>query len=70
MAEIEMGLFQHGCLSYRTDCIGTLRRRINILEMERHRARRPISWQITCQEACSKLAHLYPKIKHVKNNLV
>jgi hypothetical protein len=69
MAEIEIGIFQRGCLSRRTACVGTLRRRINALEMERNRARRIISWQFTCQDARSKLAHLYPEVKHVKNNL-
>ena len=66
MAEIEIGIFQRGCLSRRVDCLGTLRRRINALEMERNRAHRTISWQFTCQDARSKLAHLYPEIKQVK----
>lgn len=69
MAEIEISIFQRGCLSRRTDCLGTLRRRINALEMQRNRTRRTISWQFTCQDARSKLAHLYPEVKHVKNNL-
>lgn len=69
MAEIEIGIFQRGCLSRRVDCVGTLRRRINALEMERNRARRTISWQFTCQDARSKLAHLYPDLKPVKTNL-
>ncbi len=36
MAEIEIGIFQRGCLSRRVDCMGTLRRRINALELERN----------------------------------
>jgi hypothetical protein len=69
MAEIEIGIFQRGCLSRRTGCVGTLRRRINALEMERNRVRRTITWQFTCQDARSKLAHMYPEIKQVKPNL-
>lgn len=69
MAEIEIGIFQRGCLSRRTDCLGTLRRRINALEIERNRARRTISWQFTCRDARVKLAHLYPDVKDVKNNV-
>lgn len=69
MAEIEIGIFQRGCLSRRTDCVGTLRRRINALEIERNRARRTISWQFTCRDARMKLAHLYPNVKLVKNNV-
>jgi hypothetical protein len=37
MAEIEIGIFQRGCLSRRVDCLGTLRRRINTLEVERNK---------------------------------
>ena len=69
MAEIEIGIFQRGCLSRRTDCVGTLRRRINTLEIERNRARRTLSWQFTCRDARLKLAHLYLDVKSVKNNL-
>jgi putative polyketide hydroxylase len=32
-------------------------------------ARRTISWQFTCQDTRPKLSHLYPEVKHVKNNL-
>ena len=69
MAEIEIGIFQRGCLSRRIDCVGTLRRRITALEIERNRERRTISWQFTCQDARFKLAHLYPEIKQAKANL-
>jgi hypothetical protein len=66
MAEIEISIFQRGCLSRRMDRLATLRRRINALELQRNRERRTISWQFTANDARSKLHHLYP---HVTNRL-
>lgn len=44
-ADIDIGRVQRGYLSRRVDGLGTVRRRLTTLEMERHRARRTISWQ-------------------------
>lgn len=63
MAEIEISIFQRGCLSRRMDCLATLRRRINTLELKRNRERCTISWQFTTSDARDKLRSLYPPIK-------
>jgi len=63
MAEIEISIFQRACLSRRMDCMGTLRRRINTLEMKRNTERRTISWQFTTSHARDTLRHLYPHFK-------
>ncbi|GHO58325.1 hypothetical protein KSB_68000 [Ktedonobacter robiniae] len=62
MAEIEISMFQRGCLSRRMDCLDTLRRRINTLELKRNRERRTISWQFTSRDAREKLHNVYPDI--------
>jgi DDE superfamily endonuclease len=64
MAEIEISIFQRGCLSRRIDCLGTLRRRINTLERTRNQERCSISWQFTTNEARLKLPHLYPDLQN------
>src|SRR5579859_4401808 len=51
MAEIEISIFERACPSRRMDCMGTLRRRINTLEMKRNTERRTISWQFTTSHA-------------------
>src|SRR5262252_616016 len=64
MAEIEISIFQRGCLSRRVDCLGTLRRRINTLERTRNQERCSISWQFTTNEARLKLPHPYPDLQN------
>jgi len=64
MAEIEISIFQRGCLSRRMDCLATLRRRINTLELKRNREHCTISWQFTTSDARVKLHHLYPDLKN------
>jgi hypothetical protein len=64
MAEIEISIFQRGCLSRRVDCLGTLRRRINTRERTRNQERCPISWQFTTNEARLKLPDLYPDLQN------
>ena len=63
MAEIEISVFQRGCLSRRVDSLGTLRRRINTLEIERNAQHCTISWRFTANDARDKLHDLYPAIK-------
>ncbi|GCE29191.1 hypothetical protein KDA_46750 [Dictyobacter alpinus] len=67
MAEIEISIFQRGCLSRRVDCLGTLRRRINTLELKRNAQHATISWRFTSHDAREKLHDLYPEIKNDLN---
>lgn len=60
MAEIEISVFERGCLSRPVGDLPTLRQRVGALEAERNAARRTIHWQFTSQQARLKLARLYP----------
>lgn len=60
MAEIEISVFERGCLSRPVPDRGILANRVAALEVERNRDHRCIHWQFTSQDARTKLAHLYP----------
>jgi DDE superfamily endonuclease len=60
MAEIEISVFERGCLSRPVGDVETLDRRVKTLEAERNAARCTIHWQFTSQKARSKLVDLYP----------
>lgn len=60
MAEIEMSVFERGCLSRPVADLLTLRQRVAALEGERNVAGCTIHWQFTSQQARTKLASLYP----------
>jgi hypothetical protein len=60
MAEIEISVFERGCLSRPVGDLSTLRQRVNALEEERNAARATIHWQFTSQQARVTLADLYP----------
>jgi DDE superfamily endonuclease len=60
MAEIEISVFERGCLSRPVGDLASLRRRVDVLERERNTARCTIHWQFTSQQARTKLAGLYP----------
>ena len=60
MAEIEIGIFQRGCLSRRVESLPALRQRIPALEAERNAQHRTIVWQFTCPDAREKPSHLDP----------
>jgi hypothetical protein len=60
MAEIEISVFERGCLSRPVGDLASLRRRVDVLERERNAARCTIHWQFTSQQARTKLADLYP----------
>jgi hypothetical protein len=62
-AEIEISIFQRGCVSP-NGRLATLRRRINTMELKRNRERCPISWQCTTNDARVKLHGLYPDLKN------
>lgn len=60
MAEIEISVFERGCLSRPVGDVATLERRVSALEAERNAARCTIHWQFTSQQARTKLTDLYP----------
>lgn len=60
MAEIEISVFERGCLARPVGDLPTLRRRVAALETERNAAQATIRWQFTSPDARVKLAQLYP----------
>jgi len=60
MAEIEISVFERGCLSRPVGDLSTLRQRVDALETERNAAQSTIRWQFTSQQARVTLAALYP----------
>lgn len=66
MAEIEISVFERGCLSRPVGDLPTLCHRVNALETERNAAHATMRWQFTSQQARVTLADLYPV---TKNNL-
>jgi hypothetical protein len=60
MAEIEISVFERGCLSRPVADCETLDRRVTTLEAERNAARCTIHWQFTSHKARTKLVDLYP----------
>jgi hypothetical protein len=63
MAEIEIGIFERGCLSRPLEGLVDLCQRARGWEAERNAARRTIHWQFTAPDARKKLARLYPDVK-------
>jgi hypothetical protein len=63
MAEIEIGIFERGCLGKRVANRDDLKRRIALLEAERKAAQATINWRFTADDARLKLARLYPKLE-------
>ncbi len=63
MAEIEIGIFERGCLGKRVPDIDELKRRVTALETERNAAQATIHWRFTADDARVKLARLYPKLE-------
>jgi hypothetical protein len=64
MAEIEISVFERGCLSRPVGDLSTLCHRVNALETERNAAHATIRWQFTSQQARVTLADLYPVTKN------
>jgi DDE superfamily endonuclease len=64
MAEIEISVFERGCLSRPVGDLSTLRHRVSALEAERNAARCTIRWQFTSHQARVTLADLYPVIQN------
>ena len=62
-AEIEIGIFERGCLGKRVASLDELKRRVATLESERNDAHATIHWRFTTGDARLKLARLYPKLE-------
>lgn len=62
MAEIEISIFERGCLSRRVSSLAHLGERITALEAERNARQCQIHWRFTSLQARQKLLRLYPKI--------
>jgi hypothetical protein len=69
-AEIEIGIFERGCLRRRVPSLEVLRRRVTALETERNTAHATIDWRFTTGDARIRLARLYPKLEpvHIVSN--
>jgi DDE superfamily endonuclease len=65
MAEIEIGIFERGCLRRRVPSLEVLRRRVTALGTERNTAHATIDWRFTTGDARIRLARLYPKLESV-----
>ena len=63
MAEIEIGIFERGCLSKRVANVDQLRHRLEALETERNAAHATIDWRFTTGDARVRLTHLYPNLE-------
>ena len=63
MAEIEIGVFERGCLRRRVPDLSTLQQRVAALEAERNQAKATVQWRFTTVDARQKLARLYPKLE-------
>lgn len=61
-AEIEISIFERGCLSRPVGDILTLEQRVKVLEAERNARRATIDWQFTSRQARVKLKKLYPVV--------
>lgn len=62
-AEIEISIFERGCLSRPLEGLVELRQRAAGWEAERNAQRRTIHWQFTTPDARKKLARLYSTVK-------
>ena len=63
MAEIEIGIFERGCLRRRVPSLDVLRQRVTALEAERNSAQATINWRFTTGDARVRLARLYPTLE-------
>jgi hypothetical protein len=61
-AEIEIRVFERGCLSRPVPDTATLQQRVHALEAERNECHATIHWQFTARDARVKLQPLYPAV--------
>jgi hypothetical protein len=59
-AEIEISIFERGCLSRSVGDVTTLQQRVRAFEAERNERHATIDWQFTNRQARVKLKNLYP----------
>jgi hypothetical protein len=59
-AEIEISIFQRGCLSRPVADVRAIEQRVSALEAERNARRATIGWQFTARQARVKLKKLCP----------
>ena len=69
MAEIEIGIFERGCLGKRLASVDALTQRVAALEAERNTAHATVNWRFTAADARIKLARLYPKLAAAQSNI-
>ena len=62
MAEIEIGIFERGCLRRRVPSVEALIQRVAALEAERNATQSTIRWRFTTGDARLRLERLYPKL--------
>jgi hypothetical protein len=63
MAEIEISIFERGCLSKRVKSFDRLWQHIVTLAAERNTRRAQIHWRFTCADARAQMQDLYPSPK-------
>jgi len=63
MAEIEIGIFERGCLRRRVPSLAVLHQRVAALETERNTAQATIDWRFTTGDARLRLSRLYPTLE-------
>lgn len=61
IAEIELNVMTHQCLSRRIGDINTLRKELSAWEVERNAVAAKVNWQFKTTDARIKLKSLYPK---------
>jgi len=70
MAEIEIGIFERGCLRRRVSSVEVLVQRVTALETERNAAQATIHWRFTTGDARIRLERLYPKLNKPEPEVV
>ena len=62
IAEIELNVMTHQCLSRRIESIELLRKELSTWESERNSSCAKVDWQFTTKDARTKLVSLYPEL--------
>jgi DDE superfamily endonuclease len=63
MAEIELAVLAHQCLSERISSLQVVQEQVQAWQQERNQAQTTINWRFTTQDARIKLKRLYPSIQ-------
>lgn len=70
MAEIEIGIFERGCLRRRVSSGEVLIQRVSALETERNADQASIHWRFTTGDARLRLERLYPKLNESEPEVI